>query len=57
MPRWSRLLTGAAAQMASFPASIAALPGPSCIVSVGPTLFCKGPSKGLLLMPGQVVSG
>ena len=47
----------AAAQMASFAASIAALPGPSAIVSVGPPLFCKGPSTGSLLMPGQVVSG
>ena len=35
----------------------AALPRPSAIVSVGPPLFCKGPSKGSRLMPGQVVSG
>ena len=56
-PRWSRLLTGAAAQIASFAVSIAALPGPSAIVWVGPPLFCRGPSTGLLLMPGHAVSG
>lgn len=57
MPRWSRLLTGAAAQMTSFAESNATLPGPSAIVSVGPPLFCKGPSTGSLLIPGQAVSG
>ena len=51
------VVDGAAAQMASFAASMAALPGPSAIVSVGPPLFCNGPSRGSALMPGQVVSG
>ena len=57
MPRWSRLLTGQAAQMASIPASITALPGSSAIVQVGPPLSCKGPSIGSALIPGQVASG
>ena len=40
-PRWSRLLTGAATQTASSPASIAALPAPSAIVHVGPPLLAS----------------
>ena len=43
MPRWSRLLTGAAAQEASLPKSIALLPRPGNIVLVEPPLGCSGP--------------
>ena len=41
MPRWSLPLTGAAAQTASSPASMAALVAPSAIVCVGPPLLAS----------------
>ena len=57
MPRWSRFLTGGAAQTASTAESNAALPGMSDMVLVGPPLLFNVPSFGSRLMPGQVVSG
>src|SRR5260221_2898257 len=57
-PRWSRLLTGAAAHTASSPASIAGLPASSAIVWVGPPLFWRplgaSPAAMLFLSPGAV---
>ena len=46
-PRWSK--KGGGVNFGS-PASIAGLPGNSAWVEVGPPLFCKGPSIGLVLI-------
>ena len=52
-PRWSRLFTGAAAQMVSLPALTAGLPARSAMVWVGPPLLAKpaGSSRGLVAGP------
>src|SRR5439155_27249279 len=55
-PRWSRLLTGAAAHTASSPASMAALLTPSAIVHVGPPLLAREPRLGSPKVPTQLLS-
>ncbi len=55
-PRWSRPLTGGASQMLLSPASIAALPGCSAIVCVGPPLSASAASLGLPKSTAQVKS-
>ena len=58
-PRWSRLFTGAAAQIVSSPASMAGLPARSAIVCVGPPLFCSpaGSTTGFMLQNEVPVAG